>query len=137
MATTIRPEISKNREYHIDKHRYYELKHFCLQYKVWKRFLSMDIGYQGISPNERVQGGERISQTEYAAILRERYLRNTDLIEKAAKKAGNDLDGYLLMAVTEGLSYETLRLKHGLPCCREVYYEMYRRFFKVLDELRD
>ncbi len=36
MATTIRPEISQNNEYWISKHRYYELKHFCMQYPLWK-----------------------------------------------------------------------------------------------------
>ena len=37
MATVIRPEISEKSKYYIDKHRYYELKHFCLQYKEWKK----------------------------------------------------------------------------------------------------
>ncbi len=35
MATTIRPEISPYSRWHISKHRYYELKHFCLQYHEW------------------------------------------------------------------------------------------------------
>ena len=37
MATAIRPEISEKNKYWIDRHRYYELKHFCLQYPLWKR----------------------------------------------------------------------------------------------------
>lgn len=37
MGTTIRPEISKKNRYWIDKHRYYELKYFCLQYPTWKK----------------------------------------------------------------------------------------------------
>ena len=32
MATTIRPEVSTRNPFWINKHRYYELKHFCLQY---------------------------------------------------------------------------------------------------------
>lgn len=36
MATMIRPELSRNNKYWISKHRYYELKHFCLQYPLWK-----------------------------------------------------------------------------------------------------
>lgn len=35
MATTIRPEITSSSQYHISRHRYYELKHFCLQYNEW------------------------------------------------------------------------------------------------------
>ena len=45
MGTTIRPEISKKNRYWIDKHRYYELKHFCLQYPTWKKaHSSLDSG---------------------------------------------------------------------------------------------
>ena len=35
MGTNIRPEISERNPYWISKHRYYELKHFCLQYNGW------------------------------------------------------------------------------------------------------
>ena len=37
MATTIRPELSEKNPYWIERHRYYELKHFCLQYPIWKK----------------------------------------------------------------------------------------------------
>lgn len=37
MGTTIRPEVSVKNKYWIDKHRHYELKHFCLQYPRWKK----------------------------------------------------------------------------------------------------
>ena len=36
MGTKIRPELSKKNKYWIPRHRYYELKHFCLQYPEWK-----------------------------------------------------------------------------------------------------
>lgn len=35
MATTIRPEIDRRNEWYISRHRYYELKHFCLQWHEW------------------------------------------------------------------------------------------------------
>lgn len=34
MGTTIRPELSEKNPYWIERHRYYELKHFCLQYSI-------------------------------------------------------------------------------------------------------
>ncbi len=37
MSTTIRPELSDKNKYWIDRHRYYELKHFCMQYDIWKQ----------------------------------------------------------------------------------------------------
>ena len=34
MGTTLRAELSEKNPYWIEKHRYYELKHFCLQYPI-------------------------------------------------------------------------------------------------------
>jgi hypothetical protein len=43
MGTDIRAEVSTKNRYWIDKHRYYELKHFCLQYPQWKKmYASLD-----------------------------------------------------------------------------------------------
>lgn len=39
MGNIIRAEVSESNPYWIEKHRYYELKHFCLQYPTWKRKL--------------------------------------------------------------------------------------------------
>lgn len=36
MTTTIRPEIARHNEWYISRHRYYELKHFCLQWHEWQ-----------------------------------------------------------------------------------------------------
>lgn len=38
MSTVLRAELSRKNRYWISKHRYYELKHFCLQYPEWKKF---------------------------------------------------------------------------------------------------
>ena len=40
MSTVIRPEISDKKKYWISKERYYELKHFCLQYNEWRKLYS-------------------------------------------------------------------------------------------------
>ena len=37
MGNEMRPELSEKNPYWIGKHRYYELKHFCLQYPIWKK----------------------------------------------------------------------------------------------------
>ena len=40
MGTTLRAELSEKNPYWIEKHRYYELKHFCLQYPIWNKAYS-------------------------------------------------------------------------------------------------
>lgn len=57
MSTSIRPELSPKNCYWIEKHRYYELKHFCLQYPTWRRKYNSLISYpsswpQPISPTK-------------------------------------------------------------------------------------
>mgnify|MGYP002575224840 CR=1 FL=1 len=37
MRNDMRPELSQKNPYWIGKHRYYELKHFCLQSPIWKK----------------------------------------------------------------------------------------------------
>lgn len=51
MATEIRPELSEKNPYWIGKHRYYELKHFCLQYPIWKKAYNALLGLSS-RPND-------------------------------------------------------------------------------------
>ena len=45
--------LSKKNKYYISKHRYYELKHFCLQYNEWiEELKKLD------SQGRRSSGGE-------------------------------------------------------------------------------
>ena len=58
------------------------------------------------------------------------------MVDHAAFQASPQMQNYILKAVTEGLTYENLRLVHGMPCCRECWYELYRKFFYILDRSR-
>ena len=96
MGTTLRAELSEKNPYWIEKHRYYELKHFCLQYPIWKK--------------------------AYTA------LDGTNTNPELAK--------YLLKGITEGWSYDILKARLNIPCCKDIYYDLYRRFFWLLDKER-
>ena len=45
----VRSEISKKNPYWIPKHRYFELKHFCLQYPDWKIEYAALLGVDSLS----------------------------------------------------------------------------------------
>lgn len=141
MATVIRPELSIKNEYWIDKHRYYELKHFCLQYNEWKRLHSESDGYGGkssIASLGRVGLTSRVDDgTARYAIERDIYAGRIKMVEDAAISADSVLYKYLLKAVTEGLSFTYLKTKLGMPCGRSTYYKIYRRFFWLLDDMRN
>lgn len=139
MATVIRPEISTKNKYWIDKHRHYELKHFCLQYPRWKQEYSLyDSPSISSSMADRMPNGNVPSDpTSKWAIRKTYYKERIDLIERIAKEADQYLYKYILKAVTEELSYTYLKTKMGIPCGRDMYYDRYRRFFWLLSEARN
>lgn len=138
MATVIRAEISKNNKYWIDKHRHYELKHFCLQYPSWKKAYAecSDSNIRLSSIQAIPSGNDICDSTAALATKKVYYLERINLIEKAAKDADEFLHTYILKAVTEELSYTYLRTKLQIPCGRDTYYDRYRKFFWLLSNSR-
>jgi hypothetical protein len=139
MATVIRPVISENNKYYIDKHRYYELKHFCLQYNEWKKaYVSCCESIIFASRFEKLPSGNIPGDlTAKYAMRRAQYGERIKMVEDLAKEADDFLHPYILKAVTEGLSYTHLKTKLDIPCGRDMYYDRYRKFFWLLSEARD
>ena len=139
MTTKVRAEVSLKNKYYIDKHRHYELKHFCLQYPKWKRAyvdsLDVDTPMSMIEDN-RVSDGV-YSPAASRELTRTYYSKRMEMLEGVAKEADLYLWRYILRAVTEGLSYTYLKTKLDIPCGRDMYYDRYRKFFWLLSELRD
>ena len=139
MATLIRPEISRKNKYWIDKHRHYELKHFCLQYPKWKKeyadLIDMSISLSKLENTSRsnVPG----DPTAQCALHKAYYAERIKLVERVAKAADEDLWWYILRGVTEELSFTYLKTKLDMPCGRDMYYDRYRKFFWLLSEARN
>lgn len=139
MATVIRPQISEKNKYYIDKHRYYELKHFCLQYNEWKKeYARCNESIIFASKFEREPASNIHSDvTAKYAIKKLQYGTRIKLIERIAMEADDFLYPYILKAVTEGLSYTYLKSRLDIPCGRDMYYDRYRKFFWLLSDARD
>lgn len=138
MATMIRPEISVKNKYWIDKHRHYELKHFCLQYPEWKKaYAEFDDPSMSLSMIERVPTSNLPGDpTAKRAMMKAHYRERIQLVEKVAMEADRYLAEYILKAVTENLSYTYLKTRFEIPCGKDLYYDRYRRFFWLLSEAR-
>ena len=138
MGTTVRPNISPSNKYWISKHRYYELKHFCLQYPEWKSALdaigteSFRNHYIKIHKDDRRIG----DSTAGLAIMRADIEAKIKQIENVAWEADPELQKYIVQAVTEGTSYDYMQANGGIPCCRDVFYDRYRKFFWLLNTVR-
>ena len=138
MATKIRPAISEKNKYWIDKHRHYELKHFCLQYPSWKKAYSeFDDDSISLSMIEDVRTSNLPGDpTAKRALMKAYYMERMKLVERIAEEADPYLSNYILKAVTENLSYTYLKSRLDIPCGRDMYYDRYRRFFWLLSEAR-
>lgn len=139
MATVIRAEISEKNKYWIDKHRHYELKHFCLQYPEWKKAYAE---FSDVSIPLSMTEGIRTSNlpgdpTAKRAMLQSYYSEKISLIERIALETDIYLHSYILKAVTEGLSFTYLKTRLGIPCGKDMYYDRYRRFFWLLNKARN
>lgn len=139
MGTNIRAEISEKNKYWINKHRHYELKHFCLQYPSWKKKYADAVdSCIASSLFERISSSYNPSDlTAKCAMRKAYYSERINLIESAAMEADEELYIYILKAVTEGLSYTYLKSKLEIPCSRDTFYDRYRRFFWLLNKSRN
>lgn len=138
MGTTIRPELSQKNPYWLEKHRYYELKHFCLQYPIWRKaYSSLDgLATHPSDPLMFIAANTLSDPTASCAIAKMFYSERLDMVKEVAKETDPILADYILKAVTEGWSYDILKARLEIPCCKDVYYDLYRRFFWLLSKER-
>ena len=131
--TEIRPVLSNKSKYHIEKHRYYELKHFCLQYPIWKKAeRSIYALAESDMRNTKVQTSDHQNLLERCRRQAEPYIERMTLIEKCCEEADRELKDILLIGVTDGLTYDKLSVRYEVYVSRERYYTAYRRFFFIL-----
>ena len=139
MSTVIRPELSDKNQYWIEKHRYYELKHLCLQYPIWKKaHASIDGMVRNNIRLEQFGNTYRVNDvTAKCAEAKSHYSALMNLIEGVAVDTDEALCAYILQAVTHGWSYDTLKVRLDIPCCKDTYYNLYRKFFWLLNKARN
>ena len=120
MSTLIRPELSEANRYWIEKHRYYELKHFCLQYPLWRHAYNSLIDYPSSWPQLVPPCKTNFISDPVTKHIDERlyYADRMKMIERVAKETDEELSCYILEAITD------------------VYYDLYRRFFWLLSKER-
>lgn len=135
MSTVIRPRISEAKRYFVNKHRYYELKHYCLQYKDWVMALKGINDIQNKPIEYYMKHG--ISDPTYNCVVaKDKYQSKIDMINSVAKEIDEQLSPWIVRAVTEGRTYEYFKTHDDIPCSRSTFYDRYRKFFWLLDKKR-
>ena len=74
--------------------------------------------------------------TARCAEARVFYSDRMELVKLVAEETDAVLGTYILQAVTNGISYDCLKARLDIPCCKDVYYDLYRRFFWLLNKER-
>ena len=134
----IRTVTSPKSLYHINKERYLELKHFCLQYHSWQ--VEADL-IEYASSTSFIELNDEIKEYsdnvfEYVS-RRSYYLSKIEKVDKAVVEAtdNKDIRAALLECVTTGRTYAKMNARHQIPCGRGQFYDVYRRFFYILDKM--
>lgn len=136
MSTKIKPQVSKKNPYWIERHRYYELKHFCMQYPIWeKAYKAVDSLSHRPWDAEVFAKNQGESITEKAAEQAQYYAERMRMVEDCCYEASSIICGGLILGVTRGLTYEQVLQYIDIPCGREYYYETYRKFFWILNRV--
>ena len=69
--------------------------------------------------------------------MKRTYLTNRiKMLEDVAQATDKLIGPYILKGVTEGRSYDQLSAYKQVPCSKDTYYDLYRRFFWLLDQAR-
>lgn len=124
-------------DYGISRHRYEELKAFCLQYEEKKSKISYGItsGRNDGMPKSNY----RENQLEGNAIRNMLYRKDCEMIEQAAVAASPEIYRYIIKSVTNGLPYQFVEYDEVLgkiPIGKTDFYGYRRLFYYYLDKLK-
>lgn len=132
----MRTKISKKSEYYITKERRMELAHFCKQYPDWiNERIWLIYDPQKTRPNlSGVHSGTDCDATSKTATQLAYLNRNIRFVEQAAKETDPIIGDFIFQAAIRGISYDKVNAYNKIPCCRNEFYRLYRKFFWLLDQ---
>ena len=111
-------------EYELSKHRFYELKHFCLQYPEWEVLYS---NLDGFAKESTVNEGDTTSRDG---------IRRADLMQKMTliREVAHDTCQNYEQSIFE---YVILGIKPKLNSDQKDFWYYYRKFFWELSRRKD
>ena len=123
---------SENSKYYIPKEDYLTAIHYSLRYPLWKEEVeTMADTSKGISyDKDKVQTSSGYDSTYEAAvkIAESNKQHKMQLVDDTIRDVANGLDYWLRLGVCYGLTFNQLKGK-GLPCERDAYYLMRRKYY--------
>ena len=110
-------------EYAISKHRFYELKHFCLQYPEWLKAYNNADGYSDEA------GKNKGDTTSKDGMTRAQLFKNMQMVTNACKDTG--------MEYWPALFRYVISKSKKVPIDNsELFFYYYHKFFWLLSKRR-
>lgn len=132
-----RSTISKKNQYYIEKERYLELKYFCKQYKSWIRNRAELYYSMNTASIIKQKDINNISDTTtFKVVNLENLTEYIKIIEDTVYETDPIIGTYILKGIIDDVGYDCINAYNKIPCGRNKYYELYRRFFWILSSKR-
>ena len=135
--------LSTKNPYYLTKHRFYEVYHYAMQYQEWKdEYRTTEQTMRGIAyDGVKVKSSGSGDALERVAIRLTELSEKIEMLEAVARETDKDLSEYILRGATdEQVTYNYLSMVLHIPCSRNTYYSLRRKFYWLLSErlgLRD
>lgn len=87
-----------------------------------------------------ISSGASVAWSDPTFAQVEKYLlvnHHIILVEQTVHDTAPDLYNYILEGVTSGASYTSLSTLGRIPCSRDTYYILLRKFYWLLDQRRE
>lgn len=135
--------LSTKNPYYLTKHRFYEVYHYAMQYQEWKdEYRTTEQTMRGIAyDGVKVKSSGSGDALERVAIRLTELSEKIEMLEEVARETDKDLSEYILRGATdEQVTYNYLSMVLHIPCSRNTYYSLRRKFYWLLSKrlgLRD
>lgn len=135
--------LSTKNPYYLTKHRFYEVYHYAMQYQEWKdEYRTAEQTMRGIAyDGVKVKSSGSGDALERVAIRLTELSEKIEMLEAVARETDKDLSEYILRGATdEQVTYNYLSMVLHIPCSRNTYYSLRRKFYWLLSKrlgLRD
>lgn len=129
--------LSTKNPYYLTKHRFYEVYHYAMQYQEWKdEYRTTEQTMRGIAyDGVKVKSSGSGDALERVAIRLTELSEKIEMLEAVARETDKDLSEYILRGVTdEQVTYNYLSMVLHIPCSRNTYYSLRRKFYWLLSE---
>lgn len=133
---TVIRKPAKNSKYYVEKEVFDTVLHFCRQYPLWVAELKADsTSVAGLNyDKDAIQTSNDSDPTSKLGMRRAMISRKKDLVDNCARQVAADLSDWLIKGVGYGLTYYQL-YERGIPCSRNTYYSIRRRFYYEMSKL--